>query len=112
MKKGRPGLKLSVLVAPDRLDNVCDYLLENTSTIGLRYHLADRKILDRRAFEVPTKYGTVRVKEVVKPSGRRSCKIEYESIKAISQKFQWGFRETQQRLYAIVLQQLYNNNTN
>lgn len=84
MKKGRPGLNLTVLAKEDRLEAVQDYLLEHTSSIGLRFTQMDRVELDRRSLEVETSFGSVKVKEVIRPSGKRSWKIEYESLRKIS----------------------------
>ena len=41
------------------------FILEHTSTIGLRYHLVDRKILQRQNIEFETKYGIIKAKEVI-----------------------------------------------
>lgn len=81
MKKGRPGLMLSVLAAKDQLDPVCDYLLENSTAIGLRYYLAKRKVLKRRKVAIDTEFGTLLAKETELPSGEKSVKFEYESLR-------------------------------
>ena len=85
MKKGRPGLKISALTSKEKLNEVCDFLLENSSTIGVRYFPVERKILNRIDQEIQTEYGPVLVKEVTKPSGLKNKKIEYESLKKISE---------------------------
>lgn len=99
MKKGRPGLKLSVLAAPEKLRAVNDFLLENTSTIGLRYYPVDRTILPRKILEVDTPYGQVLIKEVTTPSGRKRRKIEHESIIALSKAHGISVQQLQVELY-------------
>jgi len=86
MKKGRPGLKLTVMASPARLENINNFILENTSTIGLRYYPVAKERLLRRNFEIDTKYGPVKVKEVQKPSGHKTRKIEYESLRKLGEK--------------------------
>lgn len=85
MKKGRPGTQLTVLAPPVALSVVVDWLLENTSTIGVRWYDAKRKELPRRTLLVETTYGPIEVKEVTTPAGAKRRKIEYESIRRISE---------------------------
>jgi uncharacterized protein (TIGR00299 family) protein len=85
MKKGRPGTQLTVLAASDSIDAIATWLLENTSTIGVRWYEAKRRELPRRTLLVETPYGRVEVKEVTTPAGAKRCKIEYESIRRISE---------------------------
>ena len=84
MKKGRPGQELTALAPMETADAVIDFVLENTTTIGVRYWSAKRKVLQRSFFEMDTEFGAVRVKETVKPSGRKRRKIERESLDRLS----------------------------
>jgi uncharacterized protein (TIGR00299 family) protein len=102
MKKGRPGVKLTALVPSDRLDSVADWLLENTSTIGLRWHAAKRRELPRRSYRIDTPYGPVEVKEVTTPSGLRRIKIEYASIRRISRRLSASPARTEKMLTAFM----------
>ena len=86
MKKGRPGVALSVLVDAEKLEAVSDYLLEHTPAIGLRYFPVKRRILDREELEVETSFGTVRAKQVTTPSGKKRIKAEYESLAEVAKK--------------------------
>ena len=54
MKKGRPGLKLSSLVSEANRQAVCDYILENTTTIGVRYYPIQREELQRETVSMET----------------------------------------------------------
>ena len=85
MKKGRSGTLVSCLVKETDIHVVCDYLLENTSTTGVRYFPVNRKILNREIKNVETKYGTVEIKIVNTPSGNRFS-VEYESLIKLSKK--------------------------
>jgi uncharacterized protein (DUF111 family) len=61
-----------------------------------------REILNRRAYEMETPYGKVKVKEVTKPSGRKSRKIEYESLRKLSTQNDIPVPQLEQELYAIL----------
>lgn len=63
MKKGRPGVLLSALVAPDRRGPVVARILRETTTLGVRIHAVERTKLARRSVVVETPWGPVRVKQ-------------------------------------------------
>lgn len=84
MKKGRPGHLLSVLVAQENLEAVCDFILENTTAIGVRYYPVNRRILDRSEESVSTDFGDVRVKTVTTPSGKKRQKADYEDLARVA----------------------------
>lgn len=62
MKKGRPGVALTALVAPSDVDRLSTHLLRNTPTLGVRRHPVRRDVLERWTEEVTTPWGTVRRK--------------------------------------------------
>ncbi len=84
MKKGRPGIVISVFTTPAKEKSVSDFILENTSTIGVRSYSVSRHILKRLEKTMQTSLGDVRVKEVELPSGKKRITPEYESIKCIA----------------------------
>ena len=88
MKKGRPGILLSVIVSKNNIFNIADYLLENTLSIGLRYYPVSRKILDREIKQIQTSLGVINVKEVVLPSGQKRLSPEYESCASLARENQ------------------------
>jgi pyridinium-3,5-bisthiocarboxylic acid mononucleotide nickel chelatase len=69
MKKNRPGCLLTILAAPDRLDALAKMLVEETTTLGIRYYEASRQMLSRTIETVETKYGAIRIK-VARHGGR------------------------------------------
>jgi hypothetical protein len=81
MKKGRPGLKLSALTSVENREAVCDYILENTTTIGVRYYSVERKELERKSVSLESKYGPIKAKRVTTPSGKTRIKAEYEDLR-------------------------------
>lgn len=62
MKKGRPGVILSVLAEPAARDRLARLIFEETTTIGLRFHPVGRLKLNRRIEAVETRFGKIRVK--------------------------------------------------
>ena len=86
MKKGRPGILVSCSVPGNKIEQLSNYIFENTSTIGIRHYPVKGHKLERefRMFETP--YGKVKVKIVSTPSGKKKAKIEYDDLKEISLK--------------------------
>jgi len=84
MKKGRPGLLITVFSPEDKVSVVSDFLLENTTTIGVRSYPVSRQILPRTLKTIKTSLGDVDVKEVELPSGKLRVTIEYESAMKIA----------------------------
>ena len=64
MKKGRPGVKLSVLSHLSLVEVISDIILRETTTIGIRMFPVDRIKLGRVITEVQTGYGTIHIKVV------------------------------------------------
>ncbi len=62
MKKGRPGMVLSILCARDRVAGLRELVFRSTPTFGIRQYAVERTVLDRHIVSVPTRYGEVRVK--------------------------------------------------
>ncbi|MBN2801919.1 MAG: nickel pincer cofactor biosynthesis protein LarC [Deltaproteobacteria bacterium] len=62
MKKGRPGLKISVLSKEDDYQRLVKILLLNTTTLGVRIYDVNRIEMERLFEQVDTKWGSVRVK--------------------------------------------------
>ena len=85
MKKSRPGVTLTVLSAPEMSNPIIDMLLAQTTTLGVRYYEAKRRILARTVEMVETEYGSVRVK--VAMSGGRTLHFqpEYEDCARIAE---------------------------
>lgn len=83
MKKGRPGILLSVLTPAARLDAITAYLYRETSTIGLRVQHIGRQKLPRRELTVETSFGRVRAKAVVR-DGTETVAAEFEESRRIA----------------------------
>jgi pyridinium-3,5-bisthiocarboxylic acid mononucleotide nickel chelatase len=62
MKKNRPALKLTCVCAVADVDRLAALIFRETTTIGIRYVVANRKTLRREFVAVHTDYGTVNMK--------------------------------------------------
>ena len=64
MKKGRPGILLSVLASRENAEDMRRIILQETTTLGVREFSVQRHSLPRNIHSVETKYGTIQVKAV------------------------------------------------
>lgn len=81
MKKGRPGIKLTVLCDRERQDEMIKIILTETTTIGLRYYETKRRVLERKIKAIDTDFGKIRFK--FSGDGKEILKAcpEYEDCK-------------------------------
>jgi hypothetical protein len=81
MKKNRPGVLLSALVPPERVDAVEEAFLVETSTLGVRRALFDRRVLPRRFDEVRVFGRRIRRKIAELPGGALRVHPEYDDCR-------------------------------
>ena len=86
MKKGRPAVKLTVLCEEGKKDKMISIILKETTSIGLRFYNAGRKVLQREIKSVKTKYGVIRVKESRLNDEIVKVSPEYEECRKIAKK--------------------------
>jgi uncharacterized protein (TIGR00299 family) protein len=70
MKKGRPGILVTVLAEPGRREAIEELLFTETTTLGVRRTEWERTVLARELSPVATPYGEVKVK-----IGRRGDRV-------------------------------------
>lgn len=85
MKKGRPGMVLSVLCERNQVGRLSDVILQETSSIGVRQSLVARKELSRKVEQIETPWGTVRFKESALGSEAGKVKPEFDDCRRIAQ---------------------------
>jgi len=81
MKKGRPGIILSVLADPVQRDRIAELIFRETTTIGVRFHPMARLKLERKIVEVQTRFGAIRVKVSGDGSHPSTIAPEYEDCR-------------------------------
>jgi uncharacterized protein (TIGR00299 family) protein len=62
MKKGRPGILVTVLCPPTEREAIEELLFRETTTLGVRRQEWERTVLERETATVETVYGPIRVK--------------------------------------------------
>lgn len=87
MKKGRPGIKLSVLCNDDKREELIEIILHETTSIGVRFYRAERKVLQRELKSIKTKYGSVDVKVSKLGDRKQKTSAEYEDCRKAAKKF-------------------------
>lgn len=87
MKKGRPGVLISVISPLDEetLQELIDIIFQETSTIGVRVNRKKRYVLPREIKKIETEYGKVKVKVAKKDGKIINIAPEYEQCKKISE---------------------------
>lgn len=88
MKKSRAGVKLEVLCRRADAERLADLVLENTTTLGVRFLPCTRKELARAVTTVATPFGKINVKTATRPSGKIRHKPEYEECQAAARQHQ------------------------
>lgn len=86
MKKGRPGIILTVLCHEGKRTSVIDILFRETSTIGVRFYEASRIALKREIREIETALGKIRVKRSIMADGTLKLSPEYEDCRRSAKK--------------------------
>jgi len=93
MKKGRPGVILSAIVAPHEAQRMSEIMLRETTTLGVRRTVTDRIERPRRMMEVQTRFGAVPVKVAEGPYGPAQFKPEFDACVALAEHHQIPVRE-------------------
>jgi uncharacterized protein (TIGR00299 family) protein len=86
MKKNRPGVLISILCRLSERDAMCELLLTETTTLGVRFYEVLRRALAREMVRVETEFGPIDVK-VARLDGRIVKEMpEYEQCRAAAEK--------------------------
>jgi pyridinium-3,5-bisthiocarboxylic acid mononucleotide nickel chelatase len=110
MKKSRPGVMLTILCEPVARETIMEMLLAETTTLGVRYYEAKRRVLARTLETVETRYGQVRVK--VARDGERTLHFqpEYEDCALLARQLGVPVIEVQSAASAAYRERLDNQN--
>lgn len=76
-KKGRMGHIIQVIAESDARSAVAEVCFLETTTLGLRWRIEHRQVLDRNHMQTD---GGIRVKSAVRPGGTTSAKAEADDI--------------------------------
>lgn len=93
MKKDRPATQLTVLCPKEDRERLIELIFRETTTIGLRYHEVERRVLRRRLVEVQTMYGTIGIKVSYLGDQIVNFAPEYAHCKAAAERYKVPLRE-------------------
>jgi len=102
MKKGRPGILVSVLCEGRDEQTMTKLLFAETTTLGVRRNAVSRSVLERTLQSLETPFGPVPVKVALQPDGSRRVKPEYEACRSIAMERDLPLREVYRELERLL----------
>jgi uncharacterized protein (TIGR00299 family) protein len=84
MKKNRPGMVVTVTCRPHLVERFTELLLQETTTIGLRWRLDNRLKARRTMREVDTPFGVIRCKVASLDGKMTNITPEYDDCKRVA----------------------------
>ena len=84
MKKNRPAVLVHVMGKPHQKDQLMDLLFSESTTLGVRFHYTQRRILERSSVEMDSPWGRMKVKKIFRPDGSSHLLPEFEECRRIA----------------------------
>jgi hypothetical protein len=84
MNKGRPAIKLSILIKEKQERDILDIIFRETTALGIRKYKVEKIMLQRNFTQVATQYGEVTVKNSYYQGTLVKYKPEYDDCKNIA----------------------------
>ena len=84
MKKNRKGICIKAIVCLQKKTLLRDVWFNYSTTIGIRESKISRWILPRKTVCHKTKFGEINVKQIIRPNGKVSIKIEHNDLAKIT----------------------------
>lgn len=86
MKKGRIGLRLSVITDDDLLEPILELVFRETTTFGIRFRREQRRTLEREEIVKETSFGPLRIKRGFDRKGELlKTHIEFDDIRRMAE---------------------------
>ncbi len=98
MKKNRPATLVQVLSPLHLKEALIRRILSETTTLGVRHHEVNRRILEREIITVETEWGIVSVKKIRGPGGGWRLVPEYETCAEIARQQNLPIRQIYERV--------------
>jgi len=100
MKKGRPGVLLSIICPPGKTKEISSVIIEETSSLGVRIHEAKRQCLQREWKTVATEYGDIRIKLGLIGGKEAKASPEYEDCRKAAKAYHVPVRKVYEQAIA------------
>lgn len=107
MKKNRPAQKLSVLIKEADKEKIEAIIFKESTTLGIRYYPVQRRILERRYFDLESSLGRVKIKAAYYKGERLKFSPEYEECRAIALKKDLKLQNVYQTLKKEAAEKLF-----
>jgi pyridinium-3,5-bisthiocarboxylic acid mononucleotide nickel chelatase len=95
MKKNRPAQKITCVCAVSDVDRLAELIFCETTTIGIRHTIAQRKTLQREFLKVQTPYGDVTMKVSLLNGRQANFTPEFEDCRRLAEKNRVALKEIQ-----------------
>lgn len=105
MKKGRPGMLLTVLARTEDAQKLVKIVFTETTTLGIRMREERRQVLTRRAEAVKTQWGEVRMKIANLNGSVTNYAPEYEDCRRIAAEHGVPLKTVMQEAVKVYLDQ-------
>jgi hypothetical protein len=102
MKKGRPGVKISVICEKGVTDLVREIIFTESTSIGIRTFLFRKDTLARKLESIETPYGKVNVKRSFYKGKEVSFKPEFEDCKRIANERKIPVKEVYNNIMSLL----------
>ena len=102
MKKGRPAIKLSVLVNKKNEKNVIEAIFTETTSIGIRKYKVEKIMLNRDFSKVRTSYGEITIKNSYYKGNLVKYKPEYEECRIMAKENNIPIDRLYKEIYKVV----------
>ena len=106
MKKNRPGVLLSALTPPELETAAVEFILRETTTLGVRVRRADRYVAQRESRSIDTPAGRVSVKVKLLDGAAVGAAPEPDDCRRLAQQTGRPFQEIYQQAAEIARRQL------
>lgn len=93
MKKGRPAIKLSVLVKEQDVDMIEEIIFKETTSIGIRKYKVKKIMLSRKFSKLSIKYGYITIKNSFYKGKKIKAKPEYEECRKLAKENNVAIKE-------------------
>ena len=93
MKKNRPGVLVQAVVRPGDRDRLADVILRESTTLGVRFQVMKRRVLERETVELESPWGPLTVKRARGTDGVWRVLPEYEACRRVAREQGVALRE-------------------
>jgi uncharacterized protein (TIGR00299 family) protein len=98
MKKGRPGILLTVLCRLHQQRAIEEAIFRDSTTLGVRWEVQDRTELPRQVQQVGTPWGMIRIKWRRWNGEKATWKLDFDECRAIAIDRGWDLETTRRNL--------------